>query len=239
MLIIPAIDIYENKVVRLRKGNFNEITFYDFSPVERATEFSNANIKWIHLVDLLGSKTGKISITNLISDIKKNSKLKIQFGGGIRNIETAENLFALGVDKIVIGSLSIINKNEFEKIAKKYNSEKLIVSIDVINYQIEIKGWTETTNISILEHINYCKDLGIKYFLCTDISKDGTMEGPNLNLYTEILNNYPNLKLIASGGVYNLENIKSLSALNLYGVVIGKAIYENQIKLEDLVNFGS
>lgn len=239
MLIIPAIDIYENKVVRLRKGNFNEITFYDFSPVEIATEFSKANLKWVHLVDLLGSKTGKISITEIISDIKKNSKLKLQFGGGIRNIETAEHLFNIGVDRIVIGSLSIINKNEFEKIAKKFNSEKLVVSIDVINYQIAIKGWTETSNISILEHINYCKDLGIKYFLCTDIAKDGTLEGPNLHLYTEILNNYPNIKLIASGGIFNLDNIKSLNDLKLYGAVIGKALYENQIKLEDLKNFGS
>ncbi len=239
MLIIPAIDIYENKVVRLRKGNFNEITFYDFSPVERATEFSKANFKWIHLVDLLGSKTGEISITNILSDIKMKTKLKIQFGGGIRNIETAKQLFDIGVDRIVIGSLSIINKNEFEKIVKKFNSEKIIVSIDAINYQIAIKGWTETCNISILEHINYCKYLGIKYFLCTDISKDGTLEGPNLNLYTEILNNYSNIKLIASGGVYNLENIKNLANLNLYGVVIGKAIYENQIKLEDLIKFVS
>ncbi|GAB6281876.1 MAG: 1-(5-phosphoribosyl)-5-[(5-phosphoribosylamino) methylideneamino]imidazole-4-carboxamide isomerase [Ignavibacterium sp.] len=239
MLIIPAVDIYNNKVVRLRKGNFNEITFYDFSPVEIATEFSKANLKWIHLVDLLGSKTGKISVTEFISDIKMNSKLKLQFGGGIRNIETAEHLFDIGVDRIVIGSLAVINKNEFEKITKKFNSEKLVVSIDVINYQIAIKGWTETTNISILEHINYCKDLGIKYFLCTDISKDGTLEGPNLHLYTEILNNYPNIKLIASGGIFNIDNIKSLTDLKLYGAVIGKALYENQIKLEDLKNFGS
>jgi phosphoribosylformimino-5-aminoimidazole carboxamide ribotide isomerase len=238
MIVIPAIDVFQNRIVRLQKGEFDKINFYPNMPLEQAKIFYNYGFNWLHLVDLIGSKTGEISVKGLITEIKSNTKLKIEFGGGIRNIKNAEELFACGIDKIIIGSLSVQNKTEFEKISEVFGPEKIIVAVDVVNENLVIKGWTEQTSITIFEHIDYCKSVGIQTFLCTDVSTDGMLTGTNRILYEKILRNEQDIKLIASGGIKDLDDINKVNKLNVYGVIVGKAIYENKIDLKELAKFG-
>jgi len=238
MLIIPAIDVYENKIVRLRKGDFNQITFYEQSPLAKAKEFDLHGFKWLHIVDLLGSKTGKISVEKIIREIKSETRLRIEFGGGVRNAETVSQLFELGISKIILGSLSVKNKIEFETIVKNFPPQNFIIAVDALDEKVAVSGWTEATSISIYDHIDYCLHLGLTHFLCTDISKDGMLTGTNVALYKNILARFPNINLIASGGIKDVDDVKNVKAINPYGVVIGKAIYENKINLKELAVVG-
>ena len=236
MLIIPAIDIYNNAVVRLSKGNFESLKSYSLSPLEQAIIYSNYGFKWVHIIDLLGSKQGKINVQNFLREVKNNLNLKIEFGGGIRNYNDAKLLSDLNVDNIIIGSLAIKNKLEFENIISDF-SNKIIVAVDVLNYEIMIKGWTEKSDVHLFDHINYCLKNGIKKFLCTDIAEDGMLNGPNFTLYKRILEEFPNIELTASGGISKIEDIDNLNKINLRGVVVGKAIYENKISLVELKKY--
>ncbi|MCX6151380.1 MAG: 1-(5-phosphoribosyl)-5-[(5-phosphoribosylamino)methylideneamino]imidazole-4-carboxamide isomerase [Ignavibacteriales bacterium] len=238
MIVIPAIDIFQNKIVRLRQGEFDKIEYYPNSPLHQARIFDEFGFEWLHLVDLLGSKSGEISVKDLIGEIKSETNLKIEFGGGVRNSENVSELLSLGVDKVIIGSLSIQNKNEFVKITEKFDVEKIIVAADVKNEKVVIKGWTEQTSISIFDHIEYCKEIGVVTFLCTDISTDGMLTGANRTLYEKILKKEPGIKLIASGGIKDLQDVIAVKNTNIFGVVIGKAIYENKIDLKELVKIG-
>lgn len=238
MIVIPAIDILDNKIVRLSKGDFNKVEFYPNSPLEQAKLYESNGFEWLHLVDLNGSRTGTISVSEIILEIKSESNLKIEFGGGIRSYDNVATLLALGIDKVIIGSLSIQNKNEFEKIISDFGADKIIVAADVKDEMIAVKGWTENTSVSIYEHIEYCKSKGLDTFLCTDISTDGMLKGTNLKLYGKLMEKYPDMNLIASGGVKDINDVNALAGLNVYGVVIGKAIYENKIELQELKKFG-
>ncbi|MFA6597587.1 MAG: 1-(5-phosphoribosyl)-5-[(5-phosphoribosylamino)methylideneamino]imidazole-4-carboxamide isomerase [Ignavibacteriaceae bacterium] len=238
MLIIPAIDLYENKIVRLKKGDFNQVTFYEQTPLAKAKEFEQHGFEWLHIVDLLGSKTGTISVEAIIRKVKKETKLNIEFGGGVRNVQTVSQLFEIGVDKIIIGSLSVKNKIEFETILKKYPSYNLIIAVDALDDMLAVSGWTEATSISVYDHIKYCSQLGLTHFLCTDISKDGMLTGTNIGLYKNILARFPNINLIASGGIKDLDDVIKVKEIDPYGVVIGRAIYENKIDLKELAELG-
>lgn len=239
MLIIPAIDILENKVARLTRGDYNSATFYDTTPLKMAEKYNTVGFNWIHVVDLSAALDGRINILPIIKEIKSKTSLKIEFGGGIRSEEQVNQLLDANVDRIILGSLSVKNKTEFEKIIKRFGANRFVAAIDSNNEKILIKGWTEESGISIYDHIEYCSSLGIDTFLCTDISRDGTLSGSNDQLYKKIMNRYSNIKLIASGGVGSLHDVILLKSINLYAVIVGKAIYENKIKLEDLINFGS
>lgn len=234
MLIIPAIDIYDKKTVRLSRGNYNDITYYPLSPLAQAKEFMRFGFKRIHIVDLLGSANGEITILDILKSIKDETSLEIEFGGGIRSAEDVQSLTAIGIDRIIIGSLAVKSKHLFESIIKSNNPSLFIISADVKNKKIAVHGWTETTSVSLNDHINYCLSIGISQFLCTDISRDGMLQGTNTKLYLEIMKDFKDIKLIASGGIKNIQNIKSLKQLNIYGTVVGKAIYENTIDLEEL-----
>jgi phosphoribosylformimino-5-aminoimidazole carboxamide ribotide isomerase len=236
MIIIPAIDIYENKVVRLTKGSFDTVTFYKNTPLQRAKEFEASGFTQIHVVDLTGSKTGKFSSLGTLSEIKKETSLIVQFGGGIRDFKTAKQVFDAGADFAIIGSLAIKNRTEFEAVINANTPGKIIVAIDVLNEKIHISGWTETTEISLKSHIDYCTSKGIKKFLCTDISKDGMLAGTNIELYEKILDQFPDIQLIASGGIKDIDEVIALKKLNPYAVVIGKAIYEEKINLKELAS---
>lgn len=239
MLAIPAIDILHGRVTRLNKGDFAQAKFYDKTPLHWAKKFDSINAGWLHVVDLAASVNGKISVDEQIKEIKASTKLKIEFGGGIKSFENAEKAFELGVDRIVIGSISVSHKDVFEKIVIKYGAEKVVVATDSYNEMILIKGWTETSSFSLWQHIEYCTSAGIKYFLCTDISKDGTLAGPNIELYNRILEKHQQIKLIASGGVGNADDLFKLNQTKVYAAVVGKAIYENKISLEELKQFVS
>jgi len=239
MLIIPAIDLYENKIVRLRKGDFNQVTFYDHTPLAQAKEFARYGFEWIHMVDLLGSKMGTISVEEVIRIVKEETNLKIEFGGGVRNSQMVSQLFEIGIDKIILGSISVNNKSEFEAIVKCFPPQNFIIAVDALDEKLAVSGWTEATAISIYEHIEYCLQFGLTHFLCTDISKDGMLTGTNVELYKNILARFSGIDLIASGGIKDLDDVKKLKEINPYGVVIGKAIYENKIDLRELAEIGS
>ena len=237
MLIIPAIDIYNKKTVRLSKGNFSEVTYYPLSPLEQAKQFAQIGFKRIHIVDLLGSAKGKVTIIEILKSIKDEIGIEIEFGGGIRSEADIQSLKSIGIDKIIIGSLAVKERQLFESLITTYDPASFIISADVNDKKIAVHGWTETTSISLNENIEYCLSLGIDQFLCTDISRDGMLQGTNTELYAEIMETYKNIKLIASGGIKNIQDILTLKEMNIYGTVVGKAIYENNIKLEQLIKF--
>lgn len=234
MKIIPAIDIINGNVVRLSKGEFQSVVEYEMSPVEQSKIYYSHGFEWLHMVDLSGSKEGKIFTKKIIEDIKSSTNLKLEFGGGIRSKKSVLELLNIGVDGVIIGSLSITDKNEFESILSEVDPSKVIIAADVQDYLIRIKGWTENSHVHLFEHIEYCSDHGVNNFLCTDINVDGMLTGPNYALYEEILKKFPEIKLTASGGISSLNDILTLRKLSLRGVVVGKAIYENKINLKDL-----
>lgn len=238
MRIIPAIDILNNQVVRLLKGDYQKVTVYSDSIIEQALVYQNAGFEWLHLVDLLGSKTGNINIIENIREIKSKTSLKIEFGGGIRSYEDAEKAIDAGVDSIIIGSISVKDKPEFEKIVEKLGAQKIIIAADVLDEKIAVRGWTEKTEVTISEHIKYCSSLQIKNFLCTDISQDGMLTGPSYLLYEKLQNEFPAINLFASGGVSSSDDIVKLKEMNVFAVIVGKAIYENRIKIEELIKIG-
>lgn len=238
MIIIPAIDIIDNKIVRLKKGDFGQAEYYPNTPLQQSRLYDENRFGWVHIVDLMASKSGEISTLDIISQIKSETSLKIEFGGGIRDLASFHEVLNAGADRIIIGSLAVTDKNEFEKIVSKYGPERIIVAADVKEEQVAIKGWTEKSNLSLYELIDYCLTLRLKYFLCTDISYDGMLTGTNINLYSKILERYPGINLIASGGVNDIQDIHELYKLDVFGVVIGKAIYEGIIDLKELAQIG-
>lgn len=233
MKIIPAIDILDNKLVRLEKGKFQSSKIYSDNPLDIAKTFDGFGFEWLHIVDLSGSKSGKISIIDLLDKIKNHTRLKIQFGGGIRSLEDAKQLINY-VDRIIIGSLSVTDKNEFEKIISEIGEQKIICAVDVKDEKVMIKGWTVDSELTLQNHIDYCSSVGIKNFLVTDIQRDGMLTGPNIILYSKLITNYPSLNFIASGGISNYDDLINLKKINSYAVVVGKAIYEKKISLKEL-----
>lgn len=236
MKVIPSIDIVDNQVVRLEKGDYNKMKIYSDSILNTAQEYEKNGFDLIHIVDLIGSREGKLFVENEIKELKNKTSLNIQFGGGVRSIKNAELLFNLGIEKIVIGSMSINKKEEFEQIVNKFGSEKIIIAADVKDENIAIKGWTETSTITIDDHIEYCKSLGLNEYLITDISKDGMLCGPAFNLYIRLQNKYPEMKIIASGGVSSKNDLVDLKKAGLYGSVVGRAYYEKKVSLEEMKN---
>ncbi len=234
MLIIPAIDLYNDSVVRLTKGDFDNITYYKNSPLEQAKIFESFGFTNIHIVDLLGSKTGKFAALESVKAIKAQTKLSVEFGGGVRDFKSANELFSLGIDNVIIGSLSVKRKDEFELIIKDNHPDKIIVAVDILDEMVKVSGWTEETAISVYDHINYCKNLGVSKFLCTDISRDGMLIGTNIELYKKIMEQYPSIKLIASGGIKDIDDVKKVGEIHPYAVIVGKAIYEEEIDLKEL-----
>ncbi|MGE5432656.1 MAG: 1-(5-phosphoribosyl)-5-[(5-phosphoribosylamino)methylideneamino]imidazole-4-carboxamide isomerase [Syntrophomonadaceae bacterium] len=238
MIVIPAIDLYQNKIVRLKEGDFSKVTFYPNTPLEQAKIFEENGFSWLHMVDLEGSRTGNVSVLDLVKEIKAGTGLKIEFGGGVRDEASASLILSSGADRLIIGSLSVQNKKEFVHILEKHGAEKVIIAADVKDGMIAVKGWTEQTSVSLTGHIKYCMDKGVDTFLCTDISRDGMLSGTNTTLYSEIMAEFPGIKLIASGGIKDIQDVKKVSELKVYGVVIGKAIYENRISLKELAEIG-
>lgn len=235
MKIIPAVDLLEGKVVRLVQGNFDEVKIYSNNPLEQVKLFEEYGFSLIHMVDLSGSKDGRISTIKILEEIKGKSKIQIQFGGGIRLLNDINILLQLGIEKIIIGSLPLTDRNEFLKILDSVPNEKIILAADTLRKDIVVKGWLEKSQMSIDSFISEWFDYGIKNFLVTDIEKDGMLEGPNINLYNELKSSFPEINLIASGGIKDISDIKKMSDCKIDAVIIGKAIYENKIDIKELV----
>ena len=235
MIIFPAIDIKDSKCVRLIKGDFNKITSYNNSPLDQAKLYLENGFKNIHIVDLDGALSGKSSNTNIIKEIIKNLKLKIQIGGGIRTIDDINKWLTSGVDKVIIGTAAFENK-DFLKIACKKFKNKIALSLDVKDGFIFLSGWKKKTNILADDFVKEIKNYGVSRIIYTDINKDGTKKGPNIKDTIE-LSNKTKIPFIISGGISSISDIKkikSLNSSNIEGVIVGKSIYDKDIKINEL-----
>jgi phosphoribosylformimino-5-aminoimidazole carboxamide ribotide isomerase len=233
MRIIPAIDVIDGKCVRLTQGDYAQKKIYNENPLEVAKEFEEAGLKFLHLVDLDGAKAGKVTNWKVVESICKQTGLEVDFGGGIKTEEEIQRLFDCGVKQINLGSIAVKDPKKVADWIDKFTSEKIILSADVKNKMIAISGWQESAGIPIT---NFLADYilhGIKYVTCTDISVDGMLTGPSIELYKKILKDFPQLNLIASGGVSSLDDLRGLKQIGVSGVIVGKAIYEGRIKLEE------
>lgn len=234
MKIIPAIDLIHGKCVRLTKGDYAQMKIYNEDPLEIAKQFEDAGLKHLHLVDLDGAKAGEIINWKVLEKLATKTSLFIDFGGGLKSDKDLKIAFDCGAQQITGGSIAVKNVSIFESWVKKYGSEKIILGADVRDEKIAISGWQEDTNLEIIPFIDNYQSKGIKYCICTDISKDGMLEGPSFELYNKISKDFADLKLIASGGVSNLEDLIQLRENGLYAAIVGKAIYEGKVDIFEL-----
>lgn len=234
MEIIPAIDIIEGKCVRLSKGDYNQKKVYNNKPLDVAKSFEDAGLQRLHLVDLDGAKAGEVKNWKTLEQIAGKTNLVIDFSGGISSNESLDITFNSGAAYAAIGSIAVKNEALLLAWFKAYNIDKFILGADVLEEKIQIKGWTEATDINIISFIKKYAARGVAQFFCTDISKDGLLQGSSHNLYKKILNEVGNIKLIASGGVSSLEDLETLKNIGCSGAIVGKAIYENKIRVTDL-----
>lgn len=237
MLIIPAIDIIDGKCVRLTEGDYSQKTVYRENPLEVAKEFEAAGLSRLHLVDLDGAKAGAVKNWKVLENITQHTSLEIDFGGGIKTEKDLQIVFDSGAHYATIGSIAVKDPTLFESWLTKYGAEKFLLGADVKQEKIAISGWLETTDITILDFIKTYIDKGVQQIFCTDVSKDGKLEGPSLELYKKIIAAYPTLHFIASGGVATIKDVEELASIGCSGVIIGKAIYENRITLKELSQF--
>ena len=233
MKIIPAIDIIDGKCVRLTKGEYATQKIYGENPLLVAQKFEEHGFKYLHLVDLDGAKSKQIVNHKVLETIATKTNLKIDFGGGIKSITDVELAFNSGASQITAGSMAVQQPGLFLSILQKYGPKKIILGADVLNRKIATNGWKNYSDIDLIEFLINFKQKGIKYVICTDISKDGMLIGSSIELYTEILQK-TNLKLIASGGCSTIDEVKKLKKMGCAGVIIGKAIYENRINIKEL-----
>ena len=236
MKIIPAIDIIDGKCVRLSKGNYNSQITYNQNPLEVAKTFEDHGIEFLHLVDLNGAKSNHIINYSILEIIASKTNLKIDFGGGIKTENDLNLAFNCGANQVTCGSIAVKQPEIFCEWILNYGSEKIILGADVKGKYIATDGWINTSNQSIFGLINFYQNKGIETVTCTDISKDGMLEGPSFKLYSNIIDAYK-INLVASGGVSEYDDILKLDDMGCYGVIIGKAIYENKISLKQLENF--
>lgn len=229
MLIFPAVDLYEGQAVRLYKGDYAQKTVYSDNPVAVAKDFKAAGSGQIHLVDLEGAKLGTTSNLELICRIKKETGLFCEVGGGIRSMEVIERYVSAGIDRVILGTAAVTEPGFVEKAVARFG-EKIAVGIDIKDGMVAIKGWTEKTAWDALSFCAEMQRVGVKTMICTDISKDGAMQGTNRNLYQELSEKF-DMQIIASGGVSSLEDVRALRKMNLYGAIIGKAYYTGAIDL--------
>ena len=229
MKIFPAIDLYEGKAVRLFKGDYANMTVYSTNPTQVALDFVNQGAEYIHIVDLEGAKEGTTPNLNVVEKIVKESGAFIEIGGGIRSMDVLQRYLEIGVGRVILGTAAITSPDFLKEAIGKYN-EKIAVGADIRDGYIAIKGWTEKSEMSVDSFFEKMQELGVKTVICTDISKDGAMQGTNLSLYKDLSNKY-SVNIIASGGVSSIDDVKRLSEMKIYGAIIGKAYYTGSIVL--------
>lgn len=232
--LIPAIDIIDGQCVRLTKGDYDQKTVYRDSPAEVAKEFEQIGFKRLHVVDLDGAKSKHIVNSHVLREITTATKLTVDFGGGIKSDDDIGKAFEAGASMVTVGSIAVTEPELFGKWLRKYGAERLILGADVRNGKISINGWKEDSAEDLLPFLQKYVDMGVRNVLCTEISKDGTLQGPATELYRKMMDTYPTLHLIASGGVSCIDDIKQLNDAGIPAVVFGKAIYEGKINLKEL-----
>lgn len=237
MKIIPAIDLIGGKCVRLSQGDYSSKKEYHDDPLEMAKRFEGVGIQRLHLVDLDGAKAKKIINADVLERICSGTSLQVDYGGGIQADEEIEKAFALGAKQVTGGSIAVKNPTLFEEWISTYGAEKIILGADAKNKKIAVNGWEETTAVDLIPFIKSYFEKGIRYVICTDVAKDGLLQGPSVELYQEILQEIPELKLIASGGVSSVKDLEDLEKIGVYGSIVGKAYYEGRVTLEELARY--
>jgi phosphoribosylformimino-5-aminoimidazole carboxamide ribotide isomerase len=237
MRIIPAIDIIDGKCVRLSKGDYNTKIIYNENPLEVAKEFEAHGIEYLHLVDLDGAKSSKIVNYRILERIASQTSLKIDFGGGLKSDADLKIAFESGANQITGGSIAVKNRAIFEKWITEYGADKIILGADANNEKVAVSGWLEESDQELVPFILEYQSKGIQYVICTDIAKDGMLEGPSFDLYAKILSKAKEIKLIASGGISTFDELPKLAELGCEGTIIGKAIYEGRISMKQLENY--
>lgn len=235
--IIPAIDLIDGKCVRLSQGDYNKKTSYHENPLDVAMKFQDNGIKYLHLVDLDGAKQKKVINHKILEAIASKTNLIVDFGGGVQSDEDLRIVFECGAKQVTGGSIALKNKELFRSWFKTYDGSKIILGTDVKDKKIAIHGWQETSDVWLFDLIEEYQEVGLEYTISTDVAKDGMLEGPSFDLYKEMIEKFPNLKVIASGGVTTIDDVEKLNEIGVDGIIIGKAIYEETIKLSDLKTF--
>jgi phosphoribosylformimino-5-aminoimidazole carboxamide ribotide isomerase len=238
MLIIPAIDLIEGKCVRLTQGDYSQKTIYNENPVEVAKQFEDAGLTHLHLVDLDGAKAKKVINWKVLERIANQTKLNIDFGGGVQSDDDLKTVFESGAKQVTGGSVAVKNPEMFENWLKTYGSEQIILGADARNERVAVSGWEEGTAIWVYDFVEEWVAKGVRYAVSTDVAKDGLLQGPSFDLYKNLQERCPDLQIVASGGVSNMTDLEKLSETNIYGVIVGKAIYEGRIALAELRRFG-
>jgi phosphoribosylformimino-5-aminoimidazole carboxamide ribotide isomerase len=233
MIIFPAIDLYDKKAVRLYKGDYSQMTVYSNNPIEIARDFERAGASHVHLVDLEGAKDGSTPNIDIVRDIAKNTSLFSEIGGGIRSIETVERYIDAGVDRVIIGTAAVTDRAFLTDAIRRFG-DKIAVGADFRDGYIAIKGWLEKTEYTLDSFLSEMKEAGVKTVIITDISKDGAMQGTNLELYSRLSRQY-SLDITASGGVSSIDDVRRLREMDLYGAIIGKAYYIGKIDLREAI----
>lgn len=236
MYIIPAIDILNGKIVRLREGDYNQSTIYDVSLEEMIEQFSAQGTDFVHIIDLNGAR-GDFSNQKYLVDVLRKTSLNIQYGGGVRSIDKVKELIDLGFHRIIVGTQALTDPDFLERLSKEICgkdqcSDQVVIAIDVLDEVIKYSGWMESSPIKLLDYVDRCTSLGYYRFLCTDIGKDGKLGGSGLELYQKLLNHKPFIKLIASGGISSMKDIEALGSIKVEAAVVGKAIYEGKIAID-------
>ena len=237
MQIIPAIDIIEGKCVRLTEGDYAQKKIYNENPLEVAKAFEGIGLMRLHLVDLDGAKAGEVINWKVLEKIATQTSLKIDFGGGIKKEATLKMVLESGATYATIGSLAVKNPALFQEWIARFGADVFMLGADVFEEKIAIGGWLEKTNITVFDFMKMYMDKGVSKMFCTDIQKDGKLQGPSIELYEKIINQFPSLNLIASGGVSSLDDLIELEEIGCSAAIVGKAIYENKITISDLANF--
>ncbi|MEO6283695.1 MAG: 1-(5-phosphoribosyl)-5-[(5-phosphoribosylamino)methylideneamino]imidazole-4-carboxamide isomerase [Dyadobacter sp.] len=235
--IIPAIDLIEGKCVRLTQGDYSQKTIYNENPVDVAMEFEDAGIKRLHLVDLDGAKAKKVINWKVLERIASKTKLHIDFGGGVQSDDDLKVVFESGAKQVTGGSIAVKQPEVFENWLAVYGGDKIILGADAKKEKVAVSGWEEGTEIWVYDFVEKWVEKGVKYTISTDVAKDGLLQGPSFDLYKNMQDKCPDLQIIASGGISGLADVEKLAEMNIYGVIIGKAIYENRISLADLQRF--
>lgn len=237
MEIIPAIDIIGGQCVRLSQGDYNRKKTYSDDPLSIARQFEEAGINRLHLVDLDGARLKKVVNLDVLKRIAENTNLIIDFGGGVRTGKNLREVFSAGAQMVTGGSIAVREPEKFIQWLTSYGSDRIILGADVQGRNIAIGAWSETSDRDILEFIAYYQKKSVKFVICTDVSRDGILTGPSIDLYREIRSQFPEIQLIASGGVSSIKDLDQLAEAGVWGVIIGKAIYEGNIKLSELKSF--
>src|SRR5699024_8072315 len=237
MTIIPAIDLIDGKCVRLTQGDYTQKTIYNENPLEVAKEFENAGLQRLHLVDLDGAKAKRVVNQKVLETLASHTNLVIDFGGGIKNNKDIQSVFDAGAAMATVGSIAVKNPNILYEWLDKYGGDKILLGADVKDEKIAIHGWTEQTALYVNDFLEENIKHGLRQAFCTDISKDGLLTGPSIDLYKSIIKHFPELHFIASGGVSKLDDLKILKQVGCAGAIVGKAIYEGRINMKELRDF--